>query len=293
MDSDSDDGSLLFVPAALQSNPTTPTRLSVGDGSCALKCTGDASHFQPYFEQNDASGSKPAPSVAPDGLQAFPRPRDSVDGAGSVDGDKNLAADSRIERRKQNQYKRHGSLTLAWQQRLSSSRDPRTRLSSEIDSHADPGSPIPTPAYSSWYRPNRNSGGALPTGRDKQETMRRLDSQQSAGGPTQRQSRWRSGSLATVSPATTTTASLAYGFGGSKAGSSLFAPVNNYHVGSSSASQLYQSGYKRNGGGHSNNSSISTSSYETSNRGPGATRTGDNVSSDYAPVRTSYGYGTI
>ncbi|KAJ2757079.1 hypothetical protein GGI19_000320 [Coemansia pectinata] len=291
MSSYSDDGGFLFIPAALQSNPPTPTRLSMSEGAGSIKCAGDVSHFQ----------TAPIASVA---LQAFPRPRDSVDGAVSIDGevgdgDSSSAVDSRLERRKRNQYKRHGSLTLAWQQRLSGggSREPelaRTRLSSEIDVCAGSGSPIPTPANATWYRPNRSSGTVLLPGKDRQETLRRLDSQQSATVQTQRQSRWRSGSLATVSPANAAS-SLAYGYSGSnRAGSSLFAPVNSFHAGSNSASQLYQSGYRRNGGTHSNRSSTSiSSSHESSNRGPSATRMSDNGSADYVPARTSYGCGTI
>ncbi|KAJ2482841.1 hypothetical protein IWW47_005806, partial [Coemansia sp. RSA 2052] len=242
----------------------------MSEGSGPIKCAGDMSHFQPHPDQHHfaarSCGSNGGQPVGSAGLQAFPRPRDSVDGAGLAESDGNdtgSAVDSRLERRKQNQYKRHGSLTLAWQQRVSGSRESRTRLSSEIDDYANSGSPIPAPANSSWYRPNRSSGEALPASRDRQETMRRLDSQQSAAGQTQRQSRWRSGSLATVSPATTA-ASLAYGYGGGRTGTSLFAPVNNFHIGSSSASQLYQSGYRRNVGGHSNSSSTSISSYDTS-----------------------------
>ncbi|KAJ2062664.1 hypothetical protein GGI17_002272 [Coemansia sp. S146] len=291
MSSYSDDGGFLFIPAALQSNPPTPTRLSMSEGAGSIKCAGDVSHFQ----------TAPIASVA---LQAFPRPRDSVDGAVSIDGeagdgDSSSAVDLRLERRKRNQYKRHGSLTLAWQQRLSGggSREPelvRTRLSSEIDACAGSGSPIPTPVNATWYRPNRSSGTVLLPGKDRQETLRRLDSQQSATVQTQRQSRWRSGSLATVSPANAAS-SLAYGYGGSsRAGSSLFAPVNSFHAGSNSASQLYQSGHRRNGDTHSNRSSTSiSSSHESSNRGPSATRTSDNGSADYVPARTSYGCGTI
>ncbi|KAJ2484917.1 hypothetical protein EV174_002075 [Coemansia sp. RSA 2320] len=195
MDSDSDDGILMFVPAALQSNPPTPTRLSmVGSGTGSITYEGDASHFQPHSDSYyyNAHSHRPGGSHptlhATAGLQAFPRPRDSYDAADSIAANGNGGdicnppIDSRLERRKKNQYKRHGSLTLAWQQRLSnnSMRDPaqtKTRLSSEIIDSADSGSPIPTPATGSWYRPHqlRNSGSstALFSGQSRHDKVRR------------------------------------------------------------------------------------------------------------------------
>ncbi|KAJ2385994.1 hypothetical protein H4S02_004061, partial [Coemansia sp. RSA 2611] len=265
MSSDFSDDGFSFIPAALQSNPPTPTRLSMSEGAGSIKRASDVPHF-------------PAAPRAPAKLQAFPQPRDSVDGAVSIGGNvesSSPAVDSRLDRRRKNEYKRHGSLTLAWQQRLSGSREheqSRTRLSSELD--VGSGSPIPTPANATWYRPNRNSGTMLAPSKDRQEALRRLDSQQSGTVQAQRQSRWRSGSLATVGSAKAAP-STAYVYGGSgKAGSSLFAPVSSFYAGSSSASQLYQPGYRRNGGTQSNRSSFST--HEPSNRGPSATRTSDN-----------------
>ncbi|KAJ2684135.1 hypothetical protein IWW39_005090 [Coemansia spiralis] len=282
MSSDFSDDGFSFIPAALQSNPPTPTRLSMSEGAGSIKRASDV----PYFQV--------APR-APAKLQAFPQPRDSVDGAVSIGGNvgsSSPAVDSRLDRRRKNEYKRHGSLTLAWQQRLSGSREheqSRARLSSELD--VGSGSPIPTPANATWYRPNRNSGTMLAPSKDRQEALRRLDSQQSGTVQAQRQSRWRSGSLATVGSAKAAP-STAYVYGGSgKTGSSLFAPVNSFYAGSSSASQLYQPGYRRNGGTQSNRSSLST--HEPSNRGPSATRTSDNGCTDYVPVRSSYGCGTI
>ncbi|KAJ2725960.1 hypothetical protein GGI07_000888 [Coemansia sp. Benny D115] len=100
-----------------------------------LAFSGKADRMQEPFPEISYFGSKPA-----SGLMAFPRPRSSIEDAGeNLDCDSSIPVDPRLERRRKNEYKRHGSLTLAWQQRVSGSHgsrnvhQTRSRLASEAD----------------------------------------------------------------------------------------------------------------------------------------------------------------
>lgn len=205
---DNEDEELLLVPAALQSNPSTPAR-----GSVASDYNGNSDHG---------------------GLIAFPRPRDSIDNNGRVGGDDdaNLPDDSRMARRKKNQYKRHGSLTLAWQQQQQQQKQLqqqrmqphrhsvleyphqsiRSRLStSDIDhgSFSNPaasltGSPIPTPLSMARLRsrPSSRSDAQRPSSHSTTATssFTLVSSTAMATGPPRLYSRWkRSGSMVTTS----------------------------------------------------------------------------------------------
>ncbi|KAJ2081859.1 hypothetical protein H4R24_002016 [Coemansia sp. RSA 988] len=157
MDSDSDEDRLMMIPAALKSGQTTPSRMSLiseagaeehfsnphsrtqGVNSDIIEYADHSSHFQPHpSEIARARGSWNTKNEYPASLKAFPRPRSSNEypvhdtySASSQNNSKN-SVDPRVERRKRNQYKRHGSLTLALQQeqlqqRLSSG-DPGNEL---------------------------------------------------------------------------------------------------------------------------------------------------------------------
>ncbi|KAJ1857282.1 hypothetical protein LPJ76_001859 [Coemansia sp. RSA 638] len=112
MDSYSDDDQLMLVPVALQSGQTTPSRLSqISDSNPATSRY--TSHLPaPANDEWVANQQRTE-------IQAFPRPPSSVedvDCSENGDSQPKPPQDPRIERRKRNQYKRHGSLTLALQQ---------------------------------------------------------------------------------------------------------------------------------------------------------------------------------
>ncbi|KAJ2148357.1 hypothetical protein GGH19_000608 [Coemansia sp. RSA 1807] len=152
MDSCSDDDQLMLVPVALQSGQTTPSRLSqISDSNSAT------SRYMLHRPAH-ASGEWIANQQCT-GIQAFPRPPSSVedvDCSESGDGQSKPPQDLRIERRKRNQYKRHGSLTLALQQeqeqqRLSSeqcSSDEYISQDADLGYYGVMGTPMSTPVIS-------------------------------------------------------------------------------------------------------------------------------------------------
>ncbi|KAJ2547871.1 hypothetical protein EV175_005049, partial [Coemansia sp. RSA 1933] len=126
----------LLVPAALQSGSSTPSRLSCNGQAECSESDLPQNHQKPTMVRVEGHGDSNKPLVA------FPRPRSSIDGDdsdevpkettnGCTDG--HAPVDPRLERRRKNQYKRHGSLTLAWQQKMSAEPSARSsRLSSEV-----------------------------------------------------------------------------------------------------------------------------------------------------------------
>ncbi|KAJ2597266.1 hypothetical protein EV177_007766, partial [Coemansia sp. RSA 1804] len=139
-----------MIPVALQSGSSTPVRLSYYDQENSSEQLTQQDCKTPYSGEYEGKG-----------LVAFPRPRSSIDTDArkvSIKGseEEKPPVESRLERRRKNQYKRHGSLTLAWQQQMGASKTTcPSRLSSEVvDEHcsstpATTGvSPISTPVAS-------------------------------------------------------------------------------------------------------------------------------------------------
>ncbi|KAJ2606583.1 cell division cycle- protein [Coemansia sp. RSA 1722] len=160
------DDEVSLVPMALQSAPSTPKRLSLASDKHAPAAYDEAPSTLLRRPPSDDIGS---------GLMAFPRPRPSFGDDGDcasndsratdadADADAELPVDPRLERRRKNQYKRHGSLTLALQQSqgIVGSRDmhkTRSRLASEtnmalLDDNS--ASSMPTPISGRYQQQTR------------------------------------------------------------------------------------------------------------------------------------------
>ncbi|KAI8325065.1 hypothetical protein GQ54DRAFT_337575 [Martensiomyces pterosporus] len=125
------------------------------------------SHFQPLPAACSRRCSSSSNAAGDSGLRPFPRPRPSVDNLG--DSVNSLPApppppstpnESRILRRQQNQYKRHGSVTLAWQQRLSGSSLGSIKYGrGSFASNADPPGHVRDGANCASQRASRFSSG--------------------------------------------------------------------------------------------------------------------------------------
>ncbi|KAJ2678063.1 cell division cycle- protein [Coemansia spiralis] len=166
MDPSSNRCDYAFVPAALQSGPPTPSRQSYNENTGTVG-EGSMQPNQPYASESLGAGIKVDNDAGKVQLKAFPRPRpsfeDDIDRPVKENGDDDDAVpvDPRLERRKRNQYKRNGSLTLAWQQQqqqqqqINSILGKPSRLSSEISTEAPTNlasaSPMSTPVVT-WNR---------------------------------------------------------------------------------------------------------------------------------------------
>ncbi|PIA13892.1 hypothetical protein COEREDRAFT_17280, partial [Coemansia reversa NRRL 1564] len=297
MDSDSEEDRLMLIPAALQSGQTTPSRMSLiseadADGQLIDSCrrtesthsdmanhVGHSLYLQPHSSEIvRARDSWNTTKEIPAGLTAFPRPKSSNEFHGdstcdTVSGNNvRQPVDPRVERRKRNQYKRHGSLTLALQQeqlqqrlsgvdlnnesyatsglRLSSDADPRFSANEDASPMAMPVASFPRAVYRSRghtapYAPDPN----VPTYVHRPISQNPLSSFTSS----RIMSRLRSSSLMSsrtsrihgvrneTSPFPTSRLRGSYDNGDRHDRSGLFAPVNSARLShaSSNSQQVY------------------------------------------------------
>ncbi|KAJ2794796.1 hypothetical protein H4R20_006109, partial [Coemansia guatemalensis] len=236
-----------------------------------------SSHFQPHPSEiaraRDSWNTKNNVSTS---LRAFPRPRSSSefpdDGACSngAQSSSKQPVDPRVERRKRNQYKRHGSLTLALQQeqlqqRLSGG-DPgnefRAPSALRLSSDTDPGfpanidaSPMATPVASLPRAVYRSRGHTAPYVPDpsvngyvhrpisqnplsaftSSRIMSRLRSSSMMSSRTSRMN----GARTEASPFPTSRLRGSYDNGGRHDPSGLFAPVNSARLSHASSNSQY------------------------------------------------------
>ncbi|KAJ2852424.1 hypothetical protein IWW36_000311 [Coemansia brasiliensis] len=282
MDADSDDDQLMLVPAALQSGHTTPSRLS----QTSQETT--AMSHSAYIVTEPSNGGWDA-ELQSNGLQAFPRPRSSIEDSDGLGAEgSSVAVDSRIERRKRNQYKRHGSLTLAWQQQKQQAEESKhaanyyseALLSSDM--YFD-GSPMTMPVVSyprNVYQKNVSSQRHSVTDQYEQpkNTQRtRLSGAHSAIAAvtgSRIMTRLRSNSLVSSrsnkglrSEARHSGSRLRFSNDGSELNchqssntSGLFAPVNSYRA-SSSSSGIFRASFDYSRSGISSRDNVSSATY--------------------------------
>ncbi|KAJ2453715.1 hypothetical protein EV183_002014 [Coemansia sp. RSA 2336] len=247
MDIDSEDDQLMLVPAALQSGHTTPSRLSQISQENAVV-------MHPYAAAKPSNSGWDAEPPS-DGLQAFPRPRSSIDDTGGVEAE-DKAVDPRIERRKRNQYKRHGSLTLAWQQQQQQAEESRHVAACLSETHLSDmcfaGSPMAAPITSyprNVYQTNVPSYRHSAAGQYEQPKTTQhsrfsgAHSAIAAVAGSRIVTRLRSSSLVSSRSSKASRAESRYsgsrlgndGLNQSSSASGLFAPVNSYRTSSSSS----------------------------------------------------------
>ncbi|KAJ1743390.1 hypothetical protein LPJ68_000992 [Coemansia sp. RSA 1086] len=250
MDIDSDDDQLMLVPAALQSGQTTPSRLSqISQENTAI--------LHPYAARASNSSWDAEPPSS--GLQAFPRPRSSIEDTDGPETE-SKAVDPRIERRKRNQYKRHGSLTLAWQQQqqqaeeqAEESKHVATCLSeTHLSDMCFAGSPMAAPVisyprnvYQTTVSSQRHSttGQYEPSKTTQRSRLSGAHSAIAAVAGSRIVTRLRSSSLVSSRSSKAPHSGPRYsgsrlsndGLNQSSNTSGLFAPVNNYRASSSSS----------------------------------------------------------